>query len=512
MKYIDRLKQGAKNEKPAREDEVHSERKRRVVRDILPPESLTRRTRPLPVSPVGGVTHPQGIPATPSAEPTPTTPRPRSVLRSSPPPMVRESHQFGDTPAERAVPEPNDIVDQNLPIPAWENAVPQRSHFLGRFSIAGGAAIVLIAFGVTTFAFPKFELTLYPKVNSISLGKIDLVADTTITEVDTTARKAPAIIIDIDRTLSQDYPASGSKNVQVRAHGTVVIMNNLDSSPRRLVQNTRLQDPTGKIFRLSQGITIPGANVSGGKVVPASVNALVVADQPGDTYNIGPTTFRIPGFQGTPKYDGYTAKSDTTFTGGFTGLSKVITPDDLASASQDLTKRVVDELRADLDAKVPADPDFLAPPGSRETVITSVNQPKAGEAGDRFTLTVSGRGRVLAIKKSDVRALVLSQAIPGADASMKTPILQNDLVISASGPGTPASPSHLTISGALRYYHEPKARELIDVLKTSTPKKAEAYLHGREEIDSFSIKRFPLWLWFIPGRASGLTVTITPPA
>ncbi len=50
------------------------------------------------------------------------------------------------------------------------------------------------------------------------------------------------------------------------------------------------------------------------------------------------------------------------------------------------------------------------------------------------------------------------------------------------------------------------------ILRASTPEKAEAYLKSRPEIESFRIKRFPAWLWFIPARPGGFRITVEPPA
>ncbi len=73
---------------------------------------------------------------------------------------------------------------------------------------------------------------------------------------------------------------------------------------------TRFLALDGKIFRLTKGITVPGAKIVEGKIIPSSIEAAVIADQPGEAYNIGPVSrFSIPGLKGTPKYEAFYAES-----------------------------------------------------------------------------------------------------------------------------------------------------------------------------------------------------------
>jgi len=58
------------------------------------------------------------------------------------------------------------------------------------------------------------------------------------------------------------------------------------------VANTRFADPNGKIFRISKAITVPAKG---------TLVVTLTADQAGASYNIGPSTFSIPGLSAANK-------------------------------------------------------------------------------------------------------------------------------------------------------------------------------------------------------------------
>lgn len=479
MNYLDRLrKQGNALDSP---EGV----KRNIVRDVIPPGPPLRLAKK---SPPG----------------KPTAPIPEV------PPLPEEIPEALNTiPA----PDAKTILDQELSVHTWEPSASRKRRKIKRFSVIVISLIFSATFIFPTFVFPKFSIMIYPKIETKDIGKIDLTLDTSITAGDIAGKKMPGLAITVEKTLSQEYEATGKKFVQNKARGTVTLYNAFDSNPQRLVVNTRLEEASGKIFHLTSAVTIPGAKVDGGRVVPTSVKVDVIADQAGDSYNISPTEFRIPGFRGTAKYDGFTAKSEVAFSGGFVGESKIATSNDITKGSEELTKRMIDALRSELDQKIPANADFVAPPGGRETAITSIVSPRPGDPGDRFTIIVQGKGRLLALKISDLAPLLVAIAMrPDEISPVKTPAHQDLLEITAAGFDPAKSQSRLTIRGLLRYYREAPVENIASVLRTSTPRKAEAYLRGRNEIDSFRLKRFPPWLWFIPARSGGLDISLIEPA
>lgn len=124
-----------------------------------------------------------------------------------------------------------------------------------------------------------------------------------------------------ERTVS----ASGAEEVEELATGTVTLYNAYSTEPQRLIKNTRLESPDGKIFRITESAVIPGATKNdAGETVPGKVSASVFADAAGDSYNIAPARFTVPGLEGTDQYEGTYAESSEAMRGGFIGTKLIV--------------------------------------------------------------------------------------------------------------------------------------------------------------------------------------------
>lgn len=144
---------------------------------------------------------------------------------------------------------------------------------------------------------------------------------------------------------------SGSKNIDEQKpilskySGFIDVYNAYSSAPQKLVAQTRFETKDGKIFRIQKTIMVPGAKVSGNNLTPSSIKVEIMAEQPGEEYNVGPSYFTIPGFKGSPKYAGFYAKSIEPMTGKTinTSLDKEL----LAKYQKELQDQLVEELKND---------------------------------------------------------------------------------------------------------------------------------------------------------------------
>lgn len=516
MAYFDELKKKKDRDGSAGErlsGQKKNARGKIVLMDIRPPE------RALPLRPARpDVSESAARPKTPApdaSEPRPL--QPQEVARDEKTPRVFSwQNADRDMPAsqEGAPDEPAGMPAVKIPPAAgdlkvftWEPESQRRRRARVKISLWAGAALLAAAFGIPTFLIPVFSVAVIPKVETVSVPETELEAQTAAAAVRADARIIPGLVVSLDKSVSREFPSTGTKFVQERARGAVEIFNAFSSAPQVLVANTRLQDSSGKVFRLAQSVSVPGAKIQEGKIVPQSAAAGVIADAAGDSHNLGPAEFRIPGFRGTPKYDGFYARSKEPFVGGYEGEAKVVLADDLRRASEELTRAASEGLAGDLDRKLPAGDDFAVPAGGREIAVASIDQPKAGDRRDRFSVTVTARGRAFLIRRSDaarvLAGILLSKNGPGLE-----PLPRQDML--SFGEARLQGPGDLRFkaSGVLAYAREVRPDELASVLRTSTPRKAEAYLRGREEIGSFAIKRFPSWLWYIPSRPTGLKISV----
>lgn len=218
------------------------------------------------------------------------------------------------------------------PVPAYKSKTPQSAgapspaKVTGHkarmiFFVLGGISLLSVVGVLVFFLLPKAEVYVTPY-------KITQPAETEMTGGPDGASSAAGNIRFIERdfeiTLTRSATGkAGSANQKAR--GTAVFSNNYSTEPQSLVATTRLETPDGKLFRLVKGITIPGMTIVDGQKKPGTVEGEVIADQAGEAYNISPSLFTIPGFQGSPKFEGFSAQSSQTFTGGGSGDSAALT-------------------------------------------------------------------------------------------------------------------------------------------------------------------------------------------
>ncbi len=242
-------------------------------------------------------------------------------------------------------------------------------------------------------------------------------------------KEIPAQIFKISKNWVAEYPASGSKMIEKKAEAKLTIWNAYSSDAQSLVKNTRFLTPEGKVFRITSAIVVPGAKVADGKLVPASVVTTVIADAAGDSYNTGAIAkLRIPGFQGTPKYDGFYGEFKEGATGGFVGELKVPTEADIAKAREETTNKVREQLAVEKLIGIPS--EFIVPEGGEE--VRTVKDGVVSEPNDRgvFSYGVMLESRVIAFREEDIIGLMAAKF--SEDKEERYDLKEKELTVKAS--------------------------------------------------------------------------------
>ncbi len=141
-------------------------------------------------------------------------------------------------------------------------------------------------------------------------------------------------------------PGTTQVESDTKASGTITIYNT-SSVSQSLIATTRFATPSGLIFRISKGVTVPAQKGS----TPGSIDAVITADKAGSDYNVGLTDFTIPGFKGEAKYTKFYARSKTSIDGGSSGIQPAI--DSLAKASAE--QKIQDQLAKALSTEAAKD-------------------------------------------------------------------------------------------------------------------------------------------------------------
>lgn len=231
-----------------------------------------------------------------------------------------------------------------------------------------------------------------------------------------------AEFLTLTRNIQLEFPATGKAMVKEKTSGKITIYNAHSSDPQGLVTNTRFLSPDGKIFRLQKSITVPGAKISDGKIIPSSIEAIVTADQPGSEYNIEPVErFTIPGFQGSPKYNNFYASSKEPMKGGFIGEAKVVANDDITKAKEKLAETLKLSLEQDFILSF-TDKDLKILDGAKEfKILKEEIKTKPGATQDNFQVFGEASLTAIVFKESNLLSLLrdLAQKELGADLAYK---------------------------------------------------------------------------------------------
>lgn len=269
-----------------------------------------------------------------------------------------------------------------------------------------GGVLLLIA-GVAIFGsgvFASASVTVTVRRDEIPF-EVELTVDAKTPTLNVEKSILPGEILSLEKEFRTEITASGKKQVSERARGTILVSNAFSSSPQTLVENTRFLSKEGKLFRLVKTTVIPGAGVEEGRIIPKSIAADVVADQPGSSFNIGSSEFTIPGFQGTPKYTGFFAKSEAAMTGGAEGELPVVEAKDLEGVGKAAREALEPAMRSEFEKKIPSGLRVLE---DARVITFEESHPAVGAAVEKgaFSFVVKGTVRAVAFRNAHAEELV----------------------------------------------------------------------------------------------------------
>lgn len=338
-----------------------------------------------------------------------------------------------------------------------------------------GAGIILIGFSAYIFIKPKVEIEIRPVKEKI--------------ELQTETNSIPTEVFGTEKNLSGEFTATGLRQKAEKAHGAIRIYNNYSSSPQTLIASTRFISSDGKLFRTPTKVTVPGT--------PNTIDIEVVADQPGEEYNIGPSTFSIPGFAGTPKYTSFYAKSFEPMTGGIKREVVYVMQEDLDKAEKALKEKVLQECKISLKAAVPQTYIYL-----EEALDCQIkgfsSSSKAGQEADKFVSQVKTEGRILAFKKSDLADFaknhIKSQAAAGKEVN------ENSLETEYDAKTIDLKTEKITLSLKIwgEIFTAPDQSGIKETIKGKTVEETKAIIGALPETTSSRAKLWPFWAKRIP--------------
>jgi cytoskeletal protein RodZ len=216
-------------------------------------------------------------------------------------------------------------------------------------------------------------------------------------------------VVTTSRTASTSVPANGSEQVSRAASGVITVYNNYSTASQQLITNTRFETSDGKIYRIHQAVTVPGAKKNADNTLsPGSVAVTAYADAPGSDYNTGAAQFAIPGFKGDPRYSSFYAKTDG-MTGGFVGTEPAVASSTLAQVTAALKNGLQSALQNAAASDLPA--QFLPIPGTLQVSYANVEETPNQDGS--VTLSQTAQAAADVVRAGDLAAVIAKQTVDG---------------------------------------------------------------------------------------------------
>lgn len=363
----------------------------------------------------------------------------------------------------------------------------------------------------TLLAVVGIVVASFAALSYFSAAKVDVTANTVSVAVQSsfvankTTGTLPYEIITSQKIATQSVKGSGTKTVTSSASGMITIYNT-QSKAQKLITNTRFATSEGLIFRIHQPVTIP----AGTTAKPGSVQAKVYADKAGDSYNIAPTSFTIPGFASTPLATQVYARSSGAMAGGAAGAVPVVDPINEAQAKMALIKALTPELTAALESQIPS--GYVLVPGSATTTFETLAPAPSETSG---MVDVKEQGTISAIvfpSTSLAKAIALS--VTGLDYQGEPVTLLNATkleLVSAGLPDPDAESFNFTLAGTAQLGYVVDPTRIAAAIAGKSRTAAEVALGSYPEIKRAVLVLRPFWRQTFPQDPASIVVTEVQP-
>jgi hypothetical protein len=299
---------------------------------------------------------------------------------------------------------------------------------------------------------------------------------------------------------SKKVPGTSEEDVSVKASGKVIVYNKYSTTPQKLITNTRFESTDGKIYRIADAVSIPGFTTKNGEKVPGSAEITIHADVAGADSNNAKTDFKIPGFKGTPQYEGFYARSLTDITGGLIGKQKRVDPKLLSDTTEELKKEIISRISESIATKIPA--DFISLTGAQniEFVVKSIISDR-----DMAVVTVEANIRAFVFKKEGLNE-ALKRSVAGIKSEHMIVHDYSKLSITKYNESSDKKTLNAVLSGDATMYalidKEALATEMVGIKKSLI----NTIINQHEEIVGFQVYMRPPWMISLPANPESIHI------
>ena len=351
--------------------------------------------------------------------------------------------------------------------------------------------ITAVGLGIFSYFFSLgTKIIIWPKQETLN-SQVQLVVDKEVKDINIFAKIIPGYLFQEEKTISQDFSASGKSTEETKAEGIIRVYNNYSTTSQILIATTRFISSEGKLFRSVERVVVPGGKYENNKLQAGYLDVKVRADQTGEDYNIGPSTFSIPGFVGTPKYTGFYGKSSESMSGGHKGEVIQVTEEDIENAKNALSQRIFEETRSGLKAKISS--EFVVIEEGIRDKTSDISIPKAGTFQETFKAEIKGVSETIAYKKQDLENFAKETILfqKPADKELYQESLKTDYSLTKLEIDLGKVTLNLNVSAKI--FSEINEDTIKENIVGKTPVQITEFLSIQPQIERVEIKLLPFW-------------------
>ena len=236
----------------------------------------------------------------------------------------------------------------------------------------------------------------------------------------------------------------------------------------------------------------------------------VVAAEPGEDYNIDPSTFSVPGLAGSPRYTAIYGESFEPMKGGKIERSPQVTPEDIEKAKQQLVDALIQEGKKAITKEVDQRGGFLFLEKTFAHEIGDiVPMVSAGAVVEQFQVQGQATFKAFIFKKEDLDQLLakLVESQVGEGKKVKKDSIKTNF--SEIKPDWENGRLKMTVEGNLMVYEEPDIDNLKQELAGKKLDQAKNSLEAQPSIVKAEIKLWPPIGWKIPNNPQRIKVVLS---
>jgi hypothetical protein len=272
--------------------------------------------------------------------------------------------------------------------------IPNFDTFRKKLLIGGGIALLLLLFGVLVFGRSKANIVMRAQTTPVDvLFDAKLNANASASDPATYELKSESQ--EVKKSLTQAFTATGQKDLGTKASGSMTLSiacNAVSSFPVTIPSGTTVT-ASGLSFVTQSAATLssPGGGGGGCKF---SGNTTVAAQNNGDQYNLGPTSYSVSGYSSV-------SGSGGQMSGGTSKIVKVVAQADVDKAKEQLNQQDSTAIKKELKEKFGKDTKIF-----EDSFITSfgtvTSSPSVGQEGESATLTAQVSYTMLGVANDDL--------------------------------------------------------------------------------------------------------------